>query len=488
VPDELLAGRLTRRGFVVASAGAVTALAVPKLARATGATTAAPRTVSSFHSRPDLEPPLLAVGVSESAVAPGYVFVAPFLGTGPGTALIADNRGQPVWVYESANLVMNFRVQKFAGRPVLTWWEGTVVNGYFQGECVIADTAYRTLKRLTAGNGFHPEVHEFLISSRDTALISINNFVSTDLAPYGGPSDGTVVEGVVQEIDIATGDVLFEWHSLDHVGLDETLLPVSATWDYFHLNSIDVDQDDDLLISARYPSAVYKLDRSTGALIWRLGGTKSDFRLGAGATFWFQHDARGHPGGLLSLFDDGADSPTDAPEATSRAIVLGLDTAAMTAELVRSLPNPHASLTFAMGDAQVLADGGCFVGWGTTPEFTEFGPDGSVRLDASFPGGQSSYRAFRAEWTGLPADRPAAAAVRNANGSADIYASWNGATEIASWQVHGGDTPTRLAILKTAPRTGFETRIRLAHGVAHVLVAALDRRGKVLGSSARIVA
>jgi hypothetical protein len=295
--------------------------------------------------------------------------------------------------------------------------------------------------------------------------------------------DGTVVEGVVQEIDIATGRVLFEWHSLDHVGLDETSFPASGTWDYFHLNSIEVDEDDNLIVSARYPSAIYKLDRRSGEVIWRLGGTKSDFALGPGATFWFQHDARARPGGLLSLFDDGAEALDHAPESVSRAIVLSLDDSTMNASLIQAFANPNGALTVAMGSAQRLHTGGYFVGWGTVPQVSEFGPDGSLVFDAIFPDGQSSYRAFRAQWAGRASGRPAVAAVPNANGSIDVYASWNGATRISHWRVDGGETATDLAALKVVPRSGFETRIRITRRHSRVAAVALDSTGGVLGTS-----
>jgi arylsulfotransferase ASST len=473
----------SRRAFLVTSAGALAMLTRAGSAGAAPKGDGSAATTSRFRSRPDLMPPLLSVEHQAPGGAGGYVLVAPFAGQNHGTALIADNTGEPVWIYQSPKLVMNFRVQTLRGKPVLTWWEGKVVDGYFVGECVIADESYQVLKRFSAGNGLQAEVHEFLITSRNTALISINGLVPTDLSAYGGPVDGTVVEGVVQEIDIATDRVLLEWHSLDHVGLDETSFPASGTWDYFHLNSIEVDQDENLIVSARYPSAIYKLDRTTGAVMWRLGGTKSDFELGPGATFWFQHDARVRPGGLLSLFDDGAEALDHAPEPVSRAIVLSLDVPAKKATLVQAFPNPNGALTVAMGSAQLLHTGGYFVGWGTVPEVSEFGPDGSLVFDATFPGGESSYRAFRAQWAGRAAGRPAVATVPNANGSVDVYASWNGATRVSHWRVEGGETATDLASLKVAPRSGFETRIRLARRPRHLAVVGLDSTGAVLGTS-----
>ena len=104
-----------------------------------------------------------------------------------------------------------------------------------------------------------------------------------DLSSVGGPKEGTVLDGIVQEVDIETGEVLFEWHSLDHVGLDEYL--EMTRYDYFHINSIDVDHDSNLLISSRNTSTVYKVDRRTGKILWRLGGKSSDFEMGEGARF-----------------------------------------------------------------------------------------------------------------------------------------------------------------------------------------------------------
>lgn len=482
----VFAEQLTRRRFLVSSAGVLAALASSRAARAEPTASSFADTVQRFHSRPDLTPPAMVVGTRAPAASDGYVLVAPFVGQANGTALIADDAGEPVWIYQSSKLVMNFRTQTLDGSPVLTWWEGTVENGLFTGECVIADESYRIIERLSAGNGFQPEVHEFLITAQNTVLMSVNNLVAADLSAYGGPSEGTIVEGVLQEIDLASGEVLLEWHSLDHVGLDETQMPVSPTWDYFHLNSIDVAADDNLLVSARYPSTVYKLDRRSGEVIWRLGGSKSDFQLGPAAAFWFQHDARSHPSGRLSLFDDGSDGITPAPETVSRAIVLALDETARTATLVSAFPNPRGSLTSAMGNCQLLHTGGCFVGWGTVPQISEFASDGTLLFDATFPAGDASYRAFRSQWQGRAPGKPDVAAAGNADGSLDVYASWNGATRVSHWRVLGGAGPDALQPLLAAPRTGFETRLRLAQRPAHVAAEALDAAGRSLGRSVTI--
>jgi hypothetical protein len=123
------------------------------------------------------------------------------------------------------------------------------------------------------------------------------------------------------------------------------------------------------------------------------------------------------------------------------------------------------------------------VGWGTVPEISEFGADGSLAFDAHFPGGQVTYRAFRGEWEARGPDVPRIATVRNANGSVDVYASWNGSTGVASWRAYGGPTREALVPLKRVARNGFETRIRLAHRPVAVAVEALDSHGRTLARS-----
>ena len=136
-----------------------------------------------------------------------------------------------------------------------------------------------------------------------------------------------------------------------------------------------------------------------------------------------------------------------------------------------------------MGNAQQVADGGLFVGWGTYPGFSEIGPDGTVRFDARFVGTSVTYRARRAEWVGRPTTRPAIAARKLADGSTRVYASWNGATEVARWQVRAGSSATNLRPLRTVTRTGFETSITLRSNPRFVAAVALDRQGAVLGMS-----
>jgi hypothetical protein len=204
--------------------------------------------------------------------------------------MIVDERGQVVWfrpLRDERTFARDLKGQNYRGEPVLTWWEGFL--GGQQNECVIVDSSYRELTRFRAGNGYSGDHHEFLITPQDTALILIYDPVRQDLSSVGGLTSDVVWQGIVQEIDIETGEVHFEWRGLDHVGLDETYAepPNDALpgIDYFHINSIDIDHYGNLLICARETFAVYKIDRTTGEVMWRLG---------PGTPFAYQHDARRH--------------------------------------------------------------------------------------------------------------------------------------------------------------------------------------------------
>jgi hypothetical protein len=345
------------------------------------------------------------------------------------------------------------------------------------GECVICDHSYREIKRVRAGHGYQADHHEFLITPENTALITIYNGVDMDLTSVGGPADATVLDGIVQEVDIDTGEVLFEWHSLDHVELSEH---ESGYYDHLHLNSIDVYDKDHLIVSSRATSTVFKISRKTGKIVWRLGGEKSDFEMGPGARFYYQHDARSHPAGTITVFDNGSANTAEQ----SRGAVIGIDEDAMKATLVREYTHPDKLLSATQGNVQVLPNGNVFIGWGSSPVISEFSQDDNIQFDAEFPTESETYRAFRFPWKGYPKYAPAIAA--ESAGQDDevrIYASWNGATEVATWQVLAGEGPRKLKELASTPREGFETVITVKTTAPYVGVRAMDASGKVLGSS-----
>ena len=497
-----LGGRSTRREFLGTAAAGVACIAFAGVAgcqategtRATASPTPRPRGAWTFRSRPDLRPPVVQVIKRERGLSPGYVFLAPKKdpdeeGPGQDGPMILDNDGWPVWFRPAPPGepdVMSFRAQAYRGEPVLTWWGG-VHGGYGDGEYVIFDDSYREVKRFRAGNGRPGDHHEFLITTRDTALITIYDETSHDLSPYGGPKDGLVMDGIVQEIDIETGEVIFEWRSLDHVDVGESYYEPSDDptdrFDYFHINSVDVDGDGNLLVSARRTSAVYKIDRKSGEVIWRLGGEKSDFAMGEGARFAFQHDARRQADGTVTLFDNYGTNDTTG---RSRAIVLELDEDAMKATLLREYPGGGDHIADTQGNAQVLPDGNVFVGWGSEPFFSEFDGEGNLIFDAKFDPWGESYRAFRLPWSGQPDDTPALAVEAGREDKITLYASWNGATAVASWRVLAGPAPDQLEVLDTIARRGFETVIQMRTAEPYVGVRAADRSGRDLGPAVAI--
>src|SRR5215216_824078 len=494
--------RFTRRRFLSAVGAGATYLALtnvvgchrsggtpsaPKVSPLPSATPAHQEDVWVFRSRPDLSPPAVEVTKKAHHTAPGYTFVAPEKSlTRQGGSMIVDDRGEVVWFrplqgrYGRAH---DLKVQSYRGNSVLTWMNG--VNEY-----VIFDQSYREIARISAANGRNGDHHEFLISPQDTALILIYSPVLRDLSSIGGLKNGRVWQAIVQELDIESGKVLFEWHSIEHVGLDETYATVSQDGrpglDYFHANSIEVDHDNNLLVSARQTFTVYKIDRNTGEIIWRLGGKNSDFKMGPGTRFSFQHDAGRHRDGTISVFDNGTTIFHDTvPEAVeeSRGIVLKLDERKMSATLLREYTHPDKQYADAAGNMQLLPNHNVFIGWGRALVFSEFSKDGELLFDARLLPPNGSYRYFRFPWSGHPTDRPAVVAERASEEELEVYASWNGATEVSSWEVLAGPRPGQIESLGSVPRNGFETALSVQSPHPYVAVRAKDRSGRVLGTT-----
>ena len=314
-------------------------------------------------------------------VAPGYLFITPLSGPGQRGVQMLDNTGEVVWFHPTyPQTALNFRAALYKGAPVLTWWEGTSQNGLGEGVCIVVDQSYREIARFEAGAHSPADLHEFLITPQNTALVTSTEVRTLDLTSIGGRSSWPVVGSVIQELEIPTARVLFEWRSLAHVPVGESHQGIGPQYDYFHANSIDRDADGNLLVSSRNTWTVYKIDKGTGEVIWRLGGKKTDFTMGPGTLFAWQHDARHHgDGDLISVFDDEA-SPR--AESQSRGIFISLDTTRMQATLTREYKHDPPLLATHTGSVQVLPNGDVLVGWGSEPYFTEYAYDGTVRLDA----------------------------------------------------------------------------------------------------------
>jgi len=278
---------------------------------------------------------------------------------------------------------------------------------------------------------------------------------------------------------------VFDWSSAAHIGFSESYQKYSdsAPFDPVHVNSVDITPDGKLFVSARNTWTIYKVDPATGEIIWRLGGKKSDFALGPGVRFAWQHDARTHADGTITLFDDEGDPP-EAKQ--SRGLSLLVDETAKTAEVKAQYFHPGKSLLAgSQGSVQVLPTGDVVIGWGAEPFYTELQQDGTLVLDGKFAAG-TSYRAFKFEWTGQPTDKPAVVATKSSSGRATVYVSWNGSTETAGWRLLAGRRAASLAPLREVRRNGFETSIAVPAGVHYAAVAALDASGAVLAVSPTI--
>jgi hypothetical protein len=328
---------------------------------------------------------------------------------------ILDPSGNVVWFHPvlSGQTASDFRAQTYQGQPVLTFWQGTGLGGLASGVDYIYDSDYRQIAAVHAGNGLSADGHEFLITPWNTALILSYTTATADLTSIGGPANQKVVNGVVQEIDIRTGQVLFEWNSQDHVPFAESEQPLpsapSTPWDWFHINAVHIDTDGSLLIDARNTWTVYNVDRQTGQINWKLGGKDSSFTLraapgqqldAAGEIFAWQHDPEALGRGRYTVFDNDSTGTPLFP--SSRAVTVQLDTASHTATLVSSVDQPEGLVAPSQGNAQTTRDGNLFVGWGALPYFAEFSRTGRLLFDARFPDGVNSYRAYRLPW---PVDR-----------------------------------------------------------------------------------
>jgi outer membrane protein assembly factor BamB len=489
VHDEASSPRVSRRqlllaGGTIAAAGAVTASSrVFGTAKGALVTRADAPRVPSYVTRPDLRIPPLTVTTHSRSVAPGLLLLAPYNApnNAQAGAMIVDNSGAPLWEQPLPHLVTtDFRVQNYRGQPALTWWQGIVTLGHGVGGYVIADSSYAPIAHLNAGNGLHGDLHEFLLTDRGTALLTTYAVVTRDLRAVGGSEQGTIQDARFQEIDVATGRVLLEWHSLDHIPITESYWPLSANWDYVHLNSIGVDLDENLLVSSRNTHTIYKLDRKTGEVIWRLGGKHSNFAIDPPAQFAWQHDARRQPDGTITVFDNG--------QSVSRAAILTVDEKGRRVTLKRAYTHPSPRLhALSQGNVQVLPNGNVFVGWGAQPYVSEFSAGGELLFDAQLGTDYVSYRAYRAPWVGEGSGVPDAA-LRRAGTGLLAYASWNGDTRVARWVVNAGTTPANLQPIGAVARSGFETAMRIPRSLTHVRLSAVDAGGRTLGISRLLVA
>jgi hypothetical protein len=486
---------ISRRQLGVA-AGAMLAAGVPGCGSRDARPAASPSVVSPHPPMPGAEVSAQSLGytvnVNKPGGAPGYVFfvagtTAANPGGGPAHAVmlvIADKTGKVVWQRELPPSLTagNLRVQRYQGKPVLTWWQGLKQGSHGLGVSYIADEHYNVISAFTPGAELSADVHEFQLTPDGRALVTSYQEVTTDLSAIGGPKDGRIYNCIAAVVDVASKKTLFQWDALSHVPIADSPAKYSAgqVLDPYHINSISLDPAGNLVISMRALSAVFNVDPRTGAINWQLGGKHSTFALGDGVEFGFQHDAQMPDPNTLTLFDNHFEGSAGQPGGGSVPTSLKwiqLDVAARRATLIRAQTHPGNLSSGAMGNLQQLSGGNTFSGWGTAFHITEFTAAGEVVYDASLTGG--TYRAFLNEWAGDPVDPPKLIF----NGST-AHAVWNGATAVNRWRLVHGPQTTAMTTLATVDWAGYDTPIPLAGDPGgYYQLQALDAGGAVINQT-----
>lgn len=511
---------------LVLTAGLLAAgLGLAALAQASSAPVGAFTTKGAykFLSAPGLHPPKLIVKTHKSGLAAGDFLVAslpneaaPGKMTGEGGPLILDNSLHPVWVHSVGTRVGAANLQQetyepcgaaSCAEPVLVWWQG-VVNSHgvtTRGQVFVVDQHYHPVATLSAHSPWIISLHDASIIGHNIWVTVYRTVKNQNLSKYGGAKKAPVLDVALQEYNLSSGKLLKTWDALNpghraNLPLSSSLQPPppasqgkhGAVWDAYHLNSVQALPDGNLVVSMRNTWGVYLINPTTGKILWTLGGKHSTFKLGHGAKFAWQHHAEivgSAPTGVgtnveLTVFDDNcckikSNGSLAAPNGPSRGLALRLNTVTNKAAVIVSYKHHPVLNTAFLGSMQLLPHGNALVGWGSLPYFSEYSKSGKQILDVKWPGKDESYRAlFTNTWVGTPYYPPVGAAKKGT-----VYASWNGATEVAKWKVFAGTSASHLKPVGSHARSGFETAIKLSKTYKVYEVQALDSHGNVLGTS-----
>jgi hypothetical protein len=445
-----------------------------------------PPKVTVTKPGPALEGDLFTDPLPAPEIHPGGKKLLEFEPVGPNGLMILNSEGKMLWWKQLPEEVGSvLEPVQYEGKTALAWWQGKVTEGAFGlGEGVITNTAYEPIAHIKAGNGLQADIHELYITPEGQAYIIT---VQPVCLPECNEEHPITFDDEIQEIDIKTGLVMWSWDTLGHVPLENSeVQPANGKADPFHMNSVQALPEHRVLISMRDTSGIYEIDQTTGNILWEISPHHNTFKVHKGPLFHFQHDARlyGKHLEFLSLFDDEAGPPLYGP---AKGLVLKLK--GKTVKLVHAYLNPQESISVAEGSMQVLPNGEALVGWGATTPFSQFTKrggkkkNGILQFEAEFPKGDGLYRVRRFPWSATPNTKPAVVAKRESPEEVAVSVSWNGATEVAKWEVLAGEEANALAPVTTAAWSNFETRIPVSSTDTVFEVKALDKEGKVLATS-----
>ncbi|HET7121966.1 MAG TPA: arylsulfotransferase family protein [Solirubrobacterales bacterium] len=314
--------------------------------------------------------------------------------------IVYDTEGVPRWWYNPDTRALWGQVLR-SGSVV---WARSYGDGYGLDPRMAHEVRSESgkLLRLVRTSGSIVDGHEYRELSNGNVLLDTYVPETADLRRFGGPRRATIVSAAVQEVDPA-GKVLWSWNSRGHIGLRET----GRWWhnvlsnprrrlhreafDPVHINSIEPRGSGEVVISTRHTDAVYGIDRASGEINWKLGGTQTGKSLrviGDPATKLLggQHDVRIDRRGRLTIFDNGKDRPR-----RPRVVFYRLDLQHGRALYRGQLNDPEVKRSHCCGSARELPGGGWIVSWGDNPLVTGFDRQGRIAFRLHLPA--STFRA-----------------------------------------------------------------------------------------------
>lgn len=336
-------------------------------------------------------PPVLNVTINNNP-APGMLFCAP-LGGVPHITIL-NNNGSTFWYQQRGSIAYDFKPQP---NGHLTFYAN------LPPRYVEFDGNYNLVHTYSCGNGYTTDMHELQLLPNGNAFLMAYDPEIVDMSQIvpGGNPNATVIGLIIQEID-QQNNVLFQWRSWDHMLITDATHEnlTDSVIDYIHGNAIELDYDNNILISSRHIDEITKINHTTGDIIWRFGGKNNMFTIiNDSIRFSHQHDIRRLANGHVTFFDNGS---FRFPE-YSRAVEYSLDETNHTATLVWQYQrNPQAVSTWG-GNVQRLPNGNTFIAWGgCVNTFTEVQPNETVVFEASYNPGIFTYRGFKYSWPLMP--------------------------------------------------------------------------------------
>lgn len=329
---------------------------------------------------------------------PDPIFIDNRGGGGKPYNVIFDNNGSPIWYMRMPDERRDMKVQHNGVLTMLARDGGNHFNGF--------NTHYQQIKSYWAANGYGVDEHELQVLADGNYLLVALRTETLDMSRFvvGGNTAASVTEQVIQEFTPA-GELIFQWRAWDHLDVrdeQQFINILSSSFDFPHMNAIDIDTDGHILLSARNTSEITKINRDTGEIIWRLGGAHNQFNfvndpLNGPRN---QHAIRMVATNDYTLFDNGnLHSPS-----VSRAVEYVLDTTNMTATVAWQYPNPATPSLYSyyMGNAQRLPNGNTLIDWaiGNLPKLTEVRPDGTKAFEMNWVAQWEAYRTWRCPWQG----------------------------------------------------------------------------------------